>query len=895
MKARALYSFVVLIISLFFISGCGVSVSVDDAENSNNSPDDDLIEKAVATGNPTYLPSEASMLELRIQTLITKESDSTQSLLQEIFSDDPVLFNPGRSSRFFYPNDLASVTEVVVGNKGHVFVTAFNDKSYRAVAIGDDVLDEMPGGEHSEFQQPMKKLVHWLVAPFNSTSEDIQERKFALMLMSNSEMTNAENWLNANFTTSTVVRCTDENTLTSCINSMNVVITGSDPDMALNKVLEAMDMATAKNKSILYLHNKSWNSSELTNPILEYFGVSTQEPGSAGNYFSQDAANWESSRAMFSETNTLLGIQSLVEKFQKKTFSFNISDCTEGENSCSAAPAFKTEFLTTAQRLKQLINSLDNKALDIFHEEGYFLEKHLILLGDKYRETVSFPLSRDSSDTYDYLKSFFADHLVYYSREFNPTQTDLGNFSRTDFSHINALNTTVNLVSRERFRAAGIYALPGQTFRVERTDNLMDVNATIFINTQRDGSVHHMDNDEYNRPKFIQSPKLSIDSGETIYVTSPYGGPIQVGFSDQGSVLKFRFSQVGEHPFWRVGDDDTEFLNALSANHYDWAEIATEHFEIHSKTEKMLNTLEGSLWNTPKKLEYFISKYHHNYHKILSGYRGENIGVVDEIHDFAQQKGYAIPEYKQVQHMNADQAACGYGCSGNPYDAFWSFEVLGHGDLHEVGHNFESGRFRFYGMDGHAVTNFYSYYVKSRAYTEEGVAHNCQNLPFDSILNDIEDSQNEADPLVYMANLAYSSWSQGATLMVQLMMHAESEGKLNNGWHMIPRLHLLEFSFETADNNEEDWDLARNSLGFASYSRDEALAIDRNDWLLISSSFVTGLDFRPFFDLVGQAYSVKASDQVASLNFPKVAKGFYLPDSNNAYCDKLQGHALSIF
>lgn len=38
-----------------------------------------------------------------------------------------------------------------------------------------------------------------------------------------------------------------------------------------------------------------------------------------------------------------------------------------------------------------------------------------------------------------------------------------------------------------------------------------------------------------------------------------------------------------------------------------------------------------------------------------------------------------------MQHFNADQATCGYGCSGNPYDAWWSFSVIGWGDNHEMG------------------------------------------------------------------------------------------------------------------------------------------------------------------------------------------------------------------
>lgn len=50
--------------------------------------------------------------------------------------------------------------------------------------------------------------------------------------------------------------------------------------------------------------------------------------------------------------------------------------------------------------------------------------------------------------------------------------------------------------------------------------------------------------------------------------------------------------------------------------------------------------------------------------------------------------------------MNADQATCGYGCSGNPYDAYWAFSPLGHGDLHELGHGLEKGRFRFAGWEG---------------------------------------------------------------------------------------------------------------------------------------------------------------------------------------------------
>ncbi|MCY4045407.1 MAG: ImpA family metalloprotease [Cellvibrionales bacterium] len=878
----------VLIVTGVFLSGCGNGDVIEVDDQVNPLPTQDAINKAVETGDPAYLPEDSSLFELRIQTLIKEEIDTSRRLLYTIFGDEQIEFDPGRSSRFFYPKELALVNEVVVGNKGHAFVTAFNKNGYRAVAIGDDVLDELPDGEHVSFQAPLTRLIAWLAPADVSPS-------ISLMLMSKAEMTDAESWLIAQFSDAKISRCTDENTLLACVHEADLVVTGSDPDMSQQQVIAALDRAVTNKSALLYLHNRGWNASELTNPILHYFGVSTQAPGGAGNYFSQDAARWESVDSMFAQTNRLKAVYDLVKRFEANSFSFDLSDCAEGDNACENVPAYKTEFLEPAQALQKLVNAWDRDALDIFNSDGFFLEKHLVLLADKYRESVTFPLSRDTSETHIFLKSFFADHLAYYSRQFNPTQPDLGNFSRSDFSHITPIDKTISLTSRERFRAAGVYALPGQTVEVTRTDNLTDVNASVFINTQRESSVHHMDNGDYNRPKFMQSPHIQIKSGETIYFTSPYGGPIQVGFYDVGSELTFIFSHIGEHPFWRVGDNDTSFLNKLSANEYDWAEIATEHFEVHSQTPKLLNTLEGSLWNTPSKLERFITKYHHNYHKVLSGHRGENIDAVNEIYHFAEGNGLTLAEFNHVQHMNADQAACGYGCSGNPYDAFWSFDILGHGDLHEVGHNVESGRFRFNGMEGHAVTNFYSYYVKSRADKEEGISHNCQSLPFDTLLQDIEASQLEPDPKAAMASLNYTGWSQGAALVIQMMMHAESETKLANGWHLIPRLHILERAFNLADNNQDSWNAAKVALGFSLFTRDEVLAIDRNDWLLIASSMVTQIDYRPYFDLIGQGYSDKANDQVASFGFDTVKKGFYLPETNNAYCDRLSGWPLSQF
>lgn len=108
---------------------------------------------------------------------------------------------------------------------------------------------------------------------------------------------------------------------------------------------------------------------------------------------------------------------------------------------------------------------------------------------------------------------------------------------------------------------------------------------------------------------------------------------------------------------------------------------------------------------------------------MLAGFRGDRIDEDPEIIEFAERKGLAIDLIDQVKHMNADQATCGYGCSGNPYDAYWAFDPPGHGDLHELGHGLVKGRFLFDSWSpGHTATNFYSFFP-SPEHTKSSTKH----------------------------------------------------------------------------------------------------------------------------------------------------------------------------
>ncbi|CAA6823742.1 MAG: FIG01200241: hypothetical protein, partial [uncultured Thiotrichaceae bacterium] len=516
---------------------------------------------------------------------------------------------------------------------------------------------------------------------------------------------------------------------------------------------------------------------------------------------------------------------------------------------------------------------------------------------DKFRQSVTYPMDKVATDDTEFMRSYYADHAVYNHRQLNPAQADMGNFSRSDFSHITPITKTVNVTSKKNFRSTGAYAIPGQTFKVTRNDT-SDLTVKVFINTLRSGATHQYEkNSGYKRPKYLQTPYFEIASGETIELTSPYGGPLQLSFSTNDLPVQVTFENVGEHAYWAGTADDASFTAKLDAGEFDWAEVVTTGFEVHSKLEKMRESVADTKWGTAQALANATERYMSNFPHVLAGFQGPGIDMVDEIHDFATSNNLTIETLDLVKHMNADQALCGYGCSGNPYDAYWSYSPVGHGDVHELGHGLEKHRFRFAGWEGHSITNPYSYYTKSKYNETVGSTGNlteCQNLPFESVFETLQESVGQANIVEYLQTNLWenSGWSQQFMVLLQAVMHAQKMGKLENGWHLLARLHILEREISRAD---DDWEANKASIGFSSYSLEEfndisnsslkTTDVRRNDWMLVSLSYAAGLDYRNYLTMFGIAFSQKASDQVASFNYPIVPQAFFI-SSSSGYCNE---------
>ena len=391
---------------------------------------------------------------------------------------------------------------------------------------------------------------------------------------------------------------------------------------------------------------------------------------------------------------------------------------------------------------------------------------------------------------------------------------------------------------------------------------------------------------------------MPIKPGQSITFTSPYGGPIEIGFNQKDIPVQFTFENVSEHPYWNGPEDDASFAAKLSANTHDWVEVATDGFEMHSKADRFkTGTLANAHWSTPAALATATQHFTYNTSHIIAGFQGDGIDKHPEVHGWATGKGLTVATTDVVKHMNADVPTCGWGCSGNPYDAGWAFSVVGHGDIHELGHSLQSSRWQLkhgaYSYPNHAGTNFYPYYVQTRFYDETGDVASSHTMPFKAIFNQLQGGYRAGDRVgafsttqeTYFSNVLSAGGDAGIdnsyAFFFQFMMQVRKKGLLQNGWHMMGRLHIVDRAFRTALASQAAWDAAKGTFGFDQVTYAQAQAMTNNDFMAIAMSWTTGLDIRDYMAMWGFRISAVATTQIASYSLPAAERVFFaLPDAD---------------
>ncbi|EPN8542499.1 MULTISPECIES: ImpA family metalloprotease [Vibrio] len=872
-------------------TGCGGGEG-ESQPNAQVKPTQAPVQQALETGNALLVsdPSEFIRKSRQVVEAHKMQSNTIKSAIAKNLSG--LYWDPTHDAAILAPqygfNDTILMTNKAMasGYKDQALsigVAGEKSNGQRYALLGSNpfrTAQRFPDSSNSAMTQWLSNLVTWLSG--GVTSNVVIAQMDQSYYFPDEQAT--RNWLKDTVSQELAfneANLCDGSKLLSCLqtNTPNLLILSQHLQSGdTNKpVLEALEYAEQAQIPVLYLH---WDGglTDLGQDILEKFHVDYV----GDNYWRKlGLVDWEPSSLMNVVPDSVITQQALLSRFESQNFNVDLSLCDD--KSCPDTANMDSQFYAGANSIRHWLQKLDEQKVDLFNQNGYQYEKLMVLLADHYRQTVVFPMDKQSTQMTEFLKSYFADYVQYNSRSVNPKQPNMGNFSRSEFSpDIKRISATINMESKRNFRSAGVYALPGETFTVKRNDS-NDVATKIVINTLRSGATHEFSKDGYTRPKLLTSFGYEVKPGETITLTSPYGGPVQVHFDKNDVPVELKFNHVAQHPVWRSEKDNDAFIQQLEANLFDWAELITPGFEVHSKRDKMLESVNDEMWSTPSEMALATEEYVHNYPHVLAGFQGPGIDEVPEIIQYAQNQGWEIANIDIVKHMNADQATCGYGCSGNPYDAYWSFSPLGHGDLHELGHGLEKGRFRFSGWEGHSTTNYYSYYSKSRFFQNTGKVSTCQSLDFKGQFELLQASRTQADPNAYMAAQNQTSWSWGARVYIQIMMAAQHEGVLKSGWHLLARLHLIEREFNRLKSDDALWDERRLSIGFANYSREEANSISNSDWLLIALSYISQRDMTSYLDMWGFSFTEKAKQQVVELNLPPMPLT-YFASSNTGYC-----------
>jgi|GEM_PF-634166 len=841
------------------------------------------VDDALHSGVVDLVTEEELLVSARaeLETLRTGET-----LLSALYQNNSIAYTPSHNSQLInITGDVHKVYPILYGTDSHILAVAGTKSNGRFSAFGSVPMEYFQDGKNLDYETPMKRLLLWLIGgePLNSAIST-QNRTIALSFANYA--TDTKNWLTTNYPDWTIKECNDIATHANCLNGVDLVIQGSSASNGDENSIKT-DIETLLNGGtpVLYLH-PDWGVNPTAQAMAKLFEFSLPY---GGNWWSSDKANWSSVEVMqLAQFNLNYGaIDKMLAHFQSEDYNFDWSRCKDSDgnrdanyDNCVDVIGLDSEFQSGATKVKSFMNGLDSNKKNIFATNEYRLQKLLALIGDKFRKEVVYPMDKVTTDDNEFMKSYYSDHAIYNYRTINPTQPNMGNFSRSDFSHITPTTRRVQIDSKKSFRSTGAYALPGQTVRVTRNDN-SDLTVKVFINSLRSGATHQYQRNGYNRPKYLQTPHFEIKSGETIEITSPYGGTLQLEFSKNDLPIDVTFSNVGEHAYWATTADNNSFAQKLTANEYEWAEIATAGFTVHSKLDKMVESVSDIRWGgTAEGLANAVVKYTSNYPHVVAGFKGEGVDVVDEIHDWATSKGLTIETIDIMKHMNADQATCGYGCSGNPYDAYWAFDPIGHGDIHEMGHSMQ--KMRFEGFPNHAATNTFSYYTKARYFANTGGEPDCQGLPFKTLFETIQNSVGQSDIQAYLKTNLWDVAGLGEQylLKIQAMMHSQKLGKVQNGWHVLARVHILEREMGRA---KQDWEGRKASVGFSTYSLDEINTIRNNDWLTVAYSYASELDLRNYFTMMGIPFSQKAKDQIASFNFD-VAPNSLFVSTNDGYC-----------
>lgn len=654
-------------------------------------------------------------------------------------------------------------------------------------------------------------------------------------------------------------------------------------------VMQAVLAAQARGTPVLYLHHYR-DAGDLATRMLAYLGL-----GITNNYWANEGLNAFDAADLPAAPPEALALQALLDRLDQGRFSTTWSGCVAdlGKTECERTSGFagdaalSDEFADTAKALRTRLRSLDAQALPLFATPGYAQEKLLVLLGDKYRESVSYPMDKVTAGA-DFFRAYFSDLAAYINRPHTTVARNLGNFSGTLPADTPTVSRQVSVDApplRRLEHMTGLYVMPGRSVTIAREDTSA-ANVTVGLNLLRD-STRLYNTNGYARPTMLASPRVALKSGQPLTITSPFGGPLilfiePVSGAASLPVVQVQVDGATTHPLLRDPADPAQvaaFRAELDSTPTHWVSVRTDFLTVHSTLAHFRQSVadQGGVDNLVAAIVKYMVKSNYE----LAGFSSATAGAFNlspEAAAFCQSAGWdctgAQHRRDKMQHFISDVVAtCGAGCSGNPIDSNSPVEPAGSLENHEIGHNLQPERLRIYGdlsdevsnniFPVHTQTLFNQVTTGTRKSYHRGSAKNAFDL--------IKASLATADPAAHMKSRIWTDTAYAANGAMRLSFYRQLveyarhyNPALGDGWALYTLMYLLDRNVDAA---AQDWPAAAAALGFGTYAAPPA-SIGGNDFMLIAASRIVGRDMRAVFEMWGVDTSAAAQGQVAAYALP---------------------------
>ena len=202
--------------------------------------------------------------------------------------------------------------------------------------------------------------------------------------------------------------------------------------------------------------------------------------------------------------------------------------CTLSQVTDSNGQNVETLFNQGATSVRNQLSAFDKLGINVFAQsDDKRLLKLLVLLGDKYRENIHYPMDKIATDDTTFYSALFADNAIHYARPNNFYQSDMGDFTdaQVALNTAPAISKTLSFTPTvfDEWTSTGMYAPPGKTITIRRTDSWTN-EVKVRFNYLRESTKLWYTN-EYSRPRYMASPSVTLKAGQSYTFSTPYGWP----------------------------------------------------------------------------------------------------------------------------------------------------------------------------------------------------------------------------------------------------------------------------------------------------------------------------------------------------------------------------------